>query len=102
MDPDNPPLVKGSVMELRTHDNVPIRDRLRKTSVLQQAFVTAKTNIMERQGKLEPSSSDYSSGLVLVPYEKRIAAFMDKHGDDFVDKKEFRSLLVILLFNRYP
>ena len=36
---------------------------------------------MIRDGKLEPSVSDWCHGLVLVAYEDRIKAFMDKRGD---------------------
>jgi hypothetical protein len=58
-----------------------MRSRPRKLSVVQQAFLQAKTNIMERLGKLEESTSQWCHGLVLVAYEERIKKFMDKRGD---------------------
>jgi hypothetical protein len=39
------------------------------------------TKALLRQGKLEVSSGEYASGLVLVPYPDRIRKFMDKWGD---------------------
>ena len=80
-DPDNPPRIKDYKVSIETTDEVPVRARPRKYSLLQQAFLEAKTGMMLRQKKLQPSNSDWSHGLVLVPYHDRIQKFLDKWGD---------------------
>ena len=80
------------VAEVETIDDRPFKCKARKLSVVQQAFLTAKTNIMLRMGQLEESKSDWCHGLVLVAYEDRINKFMEKHGDEAMEKlflKEF-------------
>ena len=74
-------MAKDVVAEIETMDNKPYKCRSRKLSVVQQAFLNAKTNIMLRMKQLEDAKSDWCHGLVLVAYEARINAFMEKHGD---------------------
>jgi len=81
-DPDNPPTVKGFVAEIETIDSVPVKSRARKFAEIQKAYLRAMTKRLIRQGKLEESTGEYSSGLVLVPYHDRIKKFMDKWGDE--------------------
>ena len=80
-DKDNPSLASDVEVEITTENNKPARCRPRRLSAIQQAFLQAKTNQMIRDGKLEPSTSDWCHGLVLVAYEERIKAFMDRQGD---------------------
>jgi hypothetical protein len=80
-DPDNPPTVKGFLAEIETTDDIPIRARARKFADIQKAYLKAMTKTLIRQGKLEVSTGEYASGLVLVPYHERIRAFMDKWED---------------------
>jgi hypothetical protein len=80
-DPDNPPTVKGFVAEIEITDEVPVRAWARKFADIQKAYLKAMTKALLRQGKLEVSSGEYASGLVLVPYPERIRKFMDKWGD---------------------
>jgi hypothetical protein len=80
-DPDNPPTVKGFVAEIETTDDIPIRARARKFADIQKAYLRAMTKALIKQGKLEVSTGEYESGLVLVPYHDRIRAFMDKWGE---------------------
>ena len=80
-DPDNPPTVKGFIAEIETTDEVPVRSRARKFAEVQKAYLKAMSNGLLRQGKLESSTGEYASGLVLVPYHDRIKKFMEKWGD---------------------
>ena len=81
-DPDNPPRVKNYQVRVETTDEVPVRARPRRFTMIEQAFLEAKTNIMMRQHKLRDSHSDWSHGLVLVPYNDRIQRFLEQHGSD--------------------
>ena len=95
-DPNTAVLAKDVVAEINTTDERPMRCRPRKLSVVQQAFLQAKTNIMIKQGKLEDSHGQWSHGLVLVAYEDRIKAFMDKHQEEATEKmfkKEFEEVV---------
>ena len=72
----------------------PFKCRPRRYSQVQQAFLEAKTGSMVEEGKLEFSTSDWSHGLVLVPYEERINAFMEEFGEAAMtemSKKEHRA-----------
>ena len=80
-DPKEITLAKGVVAEIRTTDEKPFKCRTRKLSVVQQAFLQAKTNIMLRMKQLEETTSDWCHGLVLVAYEDRINKFVKKHGE---------------------
>ena len=78
---DTADLAFGVIAEIHTTDEKPMRSRPRKLSVIQQAFLEAKTNQIIKVGKLEESNSQWCHGLVLVAYEERIKAFMDKQGE---------------------
>ena len=80
-DPEEVAMAKDVVADVVTTDERPFKCRPRKFSVVQQAFLTAKTNIMFRMRQLEDANSEWCHGLVLVAYEERIQAFMTKHGD---------------------
>ena len=80
-DPEKADMAKDVVAEIRTTDEKAVRSRVRKFSIVQQAFLKAKTNLMERVGKLEESTSQWCHGLVLVSYDERIKKFMDRQGD---------------------
>ena len=81
-DPDNPPRVKNYQVRVETTDEIPVRARPRRFNLIEQAFLEAKTNLMVQQHKLRDSHSDWSHGLVLVPYRDRINRFLDAHGDE--------------------
>jgi len=59
-------MAKDVVADIETMDEKPFKCRSRKLSVVQQAFLQAKTNIMLRMKQLEPATSDWCHGLVLV------------------------------------
>ena len=80
-DPDKVAMAKDVIAEVETMDNKSFKCRTRKFSVVQQAFLQAKTNIMLRMKQLEDAKSEWCHGLVLVAYEDRINRFMEKHGD---------------------
>jgi hypothetical protein len=67
-DPDNSPTVKGFIAEIETTDDVPVVTRARTFAEIQKAFLSAKTKELIRQGKLEKSTGDYTSSVVLVAY----------------------------------
>ena len=90
VDKDTAELAKDVEAEINTTDEKPMRCRPRKLSVVQQAFLQAKTGLMERVGKLEESNSQWCHGLVLVAYEERIKSFMDKHGEEAMEKMFMR------------
>jgi exodeoxyribonuclease III len=79
-------MAKDLVAEVVTTSEKPFNCRSRKLSVTQQAFLQAKTNIMLRMKQLEEANSEWSHGLVLVAYEQRIQAFMEKHGEAAMTK----------------
>jgi exodeoxyribonuclease III len=85
-DPEKVDLAKDIEAEIITTDNRPCKCRSRKLSVVQQAFLQAKTNVMLKMKQLEHSSSDWCHGLVLVPYEERMNKFMKEHGDEAMEK----------------
>ena len=85
-DPDEVAMAKDVIAEVVTTNERPFKCRPRKYSVVQQAFLTAKSNIMLRMKQLEDTNSEWCHGLVLVAYEERIQAFMDKHGDAAMTK----------------
>jgi exonuclease III len=81
VDKNTAELAKDVTAEINTTDEKAMRCRPRKLSVTQQAFLQAKTGLMERVGKLEESNSQWCHGVVLVAYEERIKAFMDRNGE---------------------
>ena len=84
-DPDKVAMAKDVIAEVETLDGKSFKCRTRKFSVVQQAFLQAKTNIMLRMRQLEDAKSDWCHGLVLVAYEERINRFMEKHGDQAME-----------------
>ena len=85
-DPDKVKMAKDVVAEIETMDDKPVKCRMRKLSVVQQAFLEAKTSIMMRMKQLEEATSDWCHGLVLVAYEERINKFMETHGDKAMER----------------
>jgi hypothetical protein len=80
-DPEEVAMAKDVVAEVVTTGERPFKCRPRKLSVVQQAFLQAKTSIMLRMKQLEEANSEWCHGLVLVAYEDRIQAFMQRHGE---------------------
>ena len=72
-DPERVKMAKDVVAEVETIDEKPHKCKTRKLSVVQQAFLQAKTNIMLRMKQLEEAKSDWCHGLVLVAYEDRLS-----------------------------
>ena len=85
-DPEKQDFAKDVSAEIHTVDERAFKCKPRKLSVVQQAFLHHKTNIMMRFGKLEHSNSNWCHGLVLVPYEERINAFMERLGDKAIEE----------------
>jgi exodeoxyribonuclease III len=79
--PDEIAMAKDVVADVVTTNEKPFKCRPRKFSVVQQAFLQAKTSIMLRMSQLEGTNSEWCHGLVLVAYEDRIQAFMQRHGE---------------------
>jgi exodeoxyribonuclease III len=84
--PEEVAMAKDVIAEIETMDGRPHNCRGRKLSVVQKAFLHAKTNIMLRARQLEEAKSDWCHGLVLVAYEDRINAFMEKHGEAAMER----------------
>jgi exodeoxyribonuclease III len=80
-DPDKVEMAKDVVAEVVTTSDKPFKCRPRKLSVVQQAFLQAKTNIMLGMKQLEEANSEWCHGLVLVAYPERIQTFMEAHGE---------------------
>ena len=92
--PEEVAMAKDVLAEIETIDDKPFKCRTRKLSVIQQAFLHAKTSIMMEMKQLEEARSDWCHGLVLVAYEDRINSFMAKHGDQAMEmlfKEEHRA-----------
>ena len=81
-DPDNPPMVKGFLAEIKTWMTYPSRRReeVRGYRNHQPLHLMVMIKRLIRQGKLEESIGKYSSGLVLVLYHDSINSFTDKWG----------------------
>ncbi len=64
---------------------------MRRLNFMQKAFLAAKISYMLEQGQLEPATGSWSSGMVLVPREKDMIAFVEEFGDNLeealLDKK---------------
>jgi len=84
-DPDRPERALGFITSITTTDDIPVRAGARKYNDVQKAFMTHKTRILLREGKVEVAKGAYASALVLVPYHDRIEAFMKKWGDEAQD-----------------
>ena len=80
---DNPNTVKGiEDFNIEVSDTTPIVVKNRRGySLEEKAFLHAKTNIMEKQGRLQRRKSPNCLGLVLVPYADRIEDFKKRYGD---------------------
>ena len=77
---DHPPVVEGTEFRIETSSEVPRVQRHKRLSAIQKASVEARVRKMMRQGKLQPSKSPISLGMVLVEYPERIRRFIEKHG----------------------
>ena len=85
-DPDEVGMARDLVASIPTVDDKAFKARPRKFSVVMQAFLTAKTGFMLQKKQLEHAKSNWCHGLVLVPYEERINAFMEAQGDEAMEK----------------
>ena len=74
--------VRGEVFSLEVTDQSPItnKSKVRGFTMEERAFLTAKTRKMIKQGRLVREPGNHDSGVVLVEYPERIAAFKEKHG----------------------
>ena len=100
-DPENPRRVKGELARIVKTDDIPVIDRPRRYSELQKAFMTAKFRVMARRGQVEKGTGAYASALTLVPYQKRIDAFLDAHGEGaYVAMKDPKHELEVATFYR--
>ena len=77
---DQPPVVEGTEFRIETTKEVPRVNRHKRLSAIQKASLEARVRKMVRQGKLQPSKSPISLGIVLVEYPDRIRTFIEQHG----------------------
>ena len=77
-DPGNPPKVPDADFTMPLLRDKPVYVRHQKFSQHESAFLDAKIYELVQRGKLEPSTSQYNTNLVLVPYTERINASIEK------------------------
>ena len=71
-------------MQIVLSDLVPFGTKNRRNSILQDACLSAKTDQLVLNGKMEVSVSPYSSSPHLVPITQRITEFMTKYKEGAV------------------
>ena len=81
-DPRDPPSVKGREYEINLSDTSPCTAAMRKTSLLEKAYLYWRTKQLESRKMIGISSSAYNNPPLCVPYPAAIAAFIKKHGDN--------------------
>ena len=81
-DPRDPPSVKGREYEINLSDTSPCTAAMRKTSLLEKAYLYWRTKQLESRKMIGVSSSAYNNPPLCVPYPAAIAAFIKKHGDN--------------------
>jgi len=80
-DPTNPPSVKGREYEINLNDTSPCTNPMRRTSLLEKAYLYWRTKQLMGQKMIGVSSSAYNNPPLCVPYPAAITAFIQKHGD---------------------
>ena len=80
-DPRDPPSVKGREYEINLSDTSPCTAAMRRTSLLEKAYLYWRTKQLESRKMIGISSSAYNNPPLCVPYPAAIAAFIKKHGD---------------------
>ena len=81
-DPKDPPSVKGREYEINLNDTSPCTAPMRKTSLLEKAYLYWRTKQLESRKMIGVSTSAYNNPPLCVPYPAAIAAFIKKHGDN--------------------
>jgi len=81
-DPKDPPSVKGREFEINLHDSSPCTAPMRKTSLLEKAYLYWRTKQLESRKMIGISTSAYNNPPLCVPYPAAIAAFIKKHGSN--------------------
>ena len=81
-DPKDPPSVKGREYEINLNDTSPCTAAMRKTSLLEKAYLYWRTKQLESRKMIGVSTSAYNNPPLCVPYPAAIAAFIKKHGDN--------------------
>ena len=87
-DPKDPPSVKGREYEINLNDTSPCTAPMRKTSLLEKAYLYWRTKQLESRKMVGVSTSAYNNPPLCVPYPAAIAAFIKKHGDNAAVWKE--------------
>jgi len=81
-DPLSPPFIDGPEVRIRLIDPAcqPVNIKPRRMDPYESAAAHWRCQLMLRQGRIEPSSSEWNHPLLMVPYPERIVAFNAKHG----------------------
>ena len=80
-DPSNPPSVKGREYEINLTDTSPCTNPMRRTSLLEKAYLYWRTKQLMGRNMIGVSSSAYNNPPLCVPYPAAITAFIQKHGE---------------------
>ena len=80
-DPTIPPSVKGREYEINLNDTSPCTNPMRRTSLLEKAYLYWRTKQLMGRNMIGVSSSAYNNPPLCVPYPAAIAAFIKKHGE---------------------
>ena len=81
-DPTSPPSVKGREYEINLTDTSPCTNPLRRTSLLEKAYLYWRTKQLMGRQMIGVSSSAYNNPPLCVPYPAAITAFIKKHGEN--------------------
>jgi len=81
-DPTSPPSVKGREYEINLTDTSPCTNPMRRTSLLEKAYLYWRTKQLMGRNMIGVSSSAYNNPPLCVPYPAAITAFIQKHGDN--------------------
>jgi len=80
-DPANPPSVKGREYEINLTDTSPCTNPMRRTSLLEKAYLYWRTKQLMGRNMIGVSTSAYNNPPLCVPYPAAITAFIQKHGE---------------------
>ena len=79
-DINNPPTVKGKELVIALADKRPVNSKHRRYSLLERACIMARMKTMISQKRMQKSTSNWSSSILLVPQTEKIHAFLLEHG----------------------
>ena len=85
-DLNNIPKMKGREYDIILNDTSPCMAKMRRTTILENSYMHWRLKQLVGRGIIQISKSAYNSPPICVPYAANIAAFMEKHGDDAMEK----------------